>query len=114
MSPGSSVTAAQARNAAQLFAALGDETRLQLVLRLSSRGPESIAGLSAGSAVSRQAIRKHLAVLSRAGFVRGQRHGREHIWQLQPKRLADARQYLDRIGQQWDDALGRLKRFVEA
>jgi DNA-binding transcriptional ArsR family regulator len=113
MSPASGLSARQAPNAALLFAALGDTTRLQLVLRLSTRGPDSIAGLSEKADVSRQAIRKHLGVLSKAGLVRGHRRGREHVWELERARLADAREYLDRISQQWDDALDRLKTFVE-
>jgi DNA-binding transcriptional ArsR family regulator len=113
MSRAEAGTVPRVREAAPLFAALGDETRLKLVLRLSSSGPESIARLSADSAVSRQAITKHLGVLERAGLVRGRRRGREHIWQLEPGRLADAREYLGRISRQWDDALGRLKAFVE-
>ena len=104
---------AQVRDAAPLFAALGDETRLKLLVRLSRSGPESIARLSARSPVSRQAVTKHLDVLSKAGLVRGSHRGREHIWQLEPKRFADARDYLERISRQWDDALGRLKQFVE-
>ena len=104
---------AQVRDAAPLFAALGDETRLRLFLRLSSSGPESIARLSARTPVSRQAVSKHLDVLSRAGLIRGSRRGRERIWQVEPKRLADARLYLDRISRLWDDALGRLRRHVE-
>jgi DNA-binding transcriptional ArsR family regulator len=103
----------QARDAAPLFAALGDETRLRLVMRLSSGGPGSITQLSAKSAVSRQAITKHLRVLSDAGLVRSARRGREHVWELEPGRLVDAHQYLDRISQQWDEALERLRRFVE-
>ncbi len=106
-------TATQARTAAPLFAALGDETRLQLLLRLSASGPGSIASLSADADVSRQAVTKHLGVLATAGLIRGERRGREHIWAVEPKRLDDARGYLDRISQQWDDALGRLKAFVE-
>jgi len=51
----------------------------------------------------RQAIRKHLDVLSRAGLIRGDRRGRKHIWRVEPKRLDDARLYLDRISRQWDD-----------
>lgn len=113
MSRADAIAAGQVRDAAPLFAALGDETRLRLLVRLSSRGPESIARLSARSPVTRQAIRKHLDVLSRAGLVRGSRRGREHIWQLETKRLADARLYLDRISRQWDDALDRLQQFVE-
>ena len=113
MSRASAIAVGQVRDAAPLFAALGDETRLRLLVRLSSSGPESIARLSAKSPVSRQAIKKHLDVLSRAGLVRGNRRGREHIWQLEPKRLADAHLYLDGISRQWDDALNRLRRFVE-
>ena len=100
-------------DAAPLFAALGDETRLRLVLRLSSGGPRSITQLSAKSAVSRQAITKHLRVLADVGLVRSTRRGREQVWDLEPRRLADAHAYLDRISTQWDAALTRLKRFVE-
>lgn len=105
--------AAQVRDAAPLFAALGDETRLRLFLRLSSSGPESISRLSAKTPVSRQAVTKHLDVLSRAGLIRGSRRGRERIWQVEPKRLADAGLYLERISRLWNDALGRLQRHVE-
>jgi DNA-binding transcriptional ArsR family regulator len=101
------------RDAAPLFAALGDETRLKLLVRLATGGPESIAALSARATVSRQAIKKHLDVLARAGLVRGDRRGREHVWRLEPKRLGAAMVYLDKISRQWDDALERLKRFVE-
>jgi DNA-binding transcriptional ArsR family regulator len=114
MSRASAIAATQVRDAAPLFAALGDETRLRLLVRLSSGGPGSIVQLSQKSEVSRQAISKHLQVLSDAGLVRGNRRGRECIWELEPKRLADAHQYLDRISQKWDEALDRLKRFVEA
>ena len=113
MSPAKAIASAQVRDAAPLFAALGDETRLRLLVRLSAGGPGSIARLSAKSQVTRQAIAKHLEVLSEAALVRGNRHGREHIWRLEPKRLADAREYLDWISRQWDEALDRLKSFVE-
>ncbi len=106
-------TAARVRDAAPLFAALGDPTRLGLVARLSAGGPESIAGLSESVDVSRQAVTKHLHVLSDAGLVRGFRRGRQHIWELEPDRLSDARDYLDRIGAQWDAALERLEAFLE-
>ena len=104
---------ARVRDAAPLFAALGDPTRLGLVVRLSSGGPESIVHLSKGLDVSRQAVTKHLHVLSDAGLVRGFRHGRQHIWELEPGRLDDARDYLDRIDAQWDAALERLRDLVQ-
>ena len=113
MSKVNKAAAPKVREAVPLFAALGDETRLGVLIRLSQGGPESIARLSHGSAVSRQAVTKHLKVLAKAGLVRGSRRGREHIWELAPERLAEARDYLDRISLQWDDALDRLKHFLE-
>src|SRR5256712_14066413 len=68
---------------APIFAALGDETRLALVARLSSDGPLSITRLTAGSAVTRQAVTKHLDVLAMAGLVSDVRRGRERIWELE-------------------------------
>ena len=106
-------TARRARAAAPLFAALGDATRLQLLLRLSASGPESIARMREKSAVSRQAITKHLRVLADAGFVAGERRGREHIWRQRPRRLQEVHAQLDRISEQWEDALERLRAFVE-
>jgi DNA-binding transcriptional ArsR family regulator len=98
---------------ATIFAALGDETRLRLVGRLSNDGPLSITHLTTGTDVTRQAITRHLRVMERVGIVRSARHGREIIWQLEERRLKDARIYLDRISKQWDEALGRLKKYVE-
>ncbi len=98
---------------AHLFAALGDETRLRLVFRLSHGGPMSIARLTEGSRVTRQAITKHLRVMEASGLVRSARRGRENVWQLERRRLEDARRYLDMISKQWDDALLRLRAFVE-
>jgi DNA-binding transcriptional ArsR family regulator len=113
MSRASASAAPRARDSASLFAALGDETRLRLIMRLSAGGPGSITQLSAKSDVSRQAITKHLRVLSDAGLVRSMRRGREQVWDLETKRLADAHAYIDRISQQWNAALDRLKAFVE-
>lgn len=109
----SSVGFAPPEESAPVFAALGDETRLRLVLRLCGDGPMSITRLTAGSHLTRQAITKHLRVMQDVGLVRSSRRGRERLWQLERKRLRDARHYLDLISRQWDDALGRLRKFVE-
>ena len=98
---------------APILAALGDETRLQIVTRLCNAGPLSITKLTAGTDISRQAITKHLTALSDAGLVRSERHGRERIWTLEPRRIDEVRRYLDQISQQWDDALNRLRAAVE-
>ncbi len=98
---------------APVFAALGDQTRLALVARLSSDGPLSITRLTAGSAVTRQAITKHLDVLAAAGLVSDVRRGRERIWELELERMEGARTYLEHVSKRWDEALDRLKQFVE-
>jgi DNA-binding transcriptional ArsR family regulator len=100
-------------DAGPVFAALGDETRLALVDRLCADGPQSIARLTTGSGVTRQAITKHLNVLDGAGLVHGVRRGRERIWQLDTDRLEEVRRRLDQISKRWDDALDRLKQLVE-
>lgn len=100
-------------NAAAVFAALGDDTRLQLVARLSAGGPQSIMRLTEAVDVTRQAVTKHLEALADAGLVRSAKDGRERIWELQPKRLEDAQRYLDEINTQWDRAIDRLRAFVE-
>ena len=99
--------------AAPIFAALGEPTRLSLVSRLCTEGPLSIARLSEGSGITRQAITKHLRTLEGAGVVHGTRAGRERIWEIETKRLEKARRCLDRISLQWDAAIGRLRSFVE-
>ncbi len=99
--------------AAPVFAALGDATRLRVVARLCSDGPLSISRLSDGATVTRQAITKHLHALANAGLVRHRRHGRERIWELEPARLEIAHRCLNQISDRWDSAIGRLKAFVE-
>jgi DNA-binding transcriptional ArsR family regulator len=101
------------RDTAPLFAALGDETRLQLVARLCDEGPQSIAKLTENADVTRQAVTKHLRVLEGAGLVKGVRDGRESLWEIEPRRIEDARRYLEIISTQWDQAIGRLRAFVE-
>ncbi len=113
MSRGASAAARKLEDAAPVFAALGDETRLRLVARLCADGPLSITKLSDDAAISRQAITKHLEALAAAGLVKGTSRGRERIWELEPRRLEGARRYLDDVSEQWDAALGRLKRLVE-
>lgn len=98
---------------AALFAAMGDATRLALVARLSAGDSRSIAQLTAGSRLTRQAITKHLRVLERAGIVHGSRAGRENLFALAPQPIEEMQDYLSDVSRQWDQALARLKSFVE-
>jgi DNA-binding transcriptional ArsR family regulator len=107
------VAAKKLVDAAPLFAALGDPTRLQIVVRLCADGPQSIVRLTDGGQVTRQAVTKHLHALAEAGLVRSTRAGSERIWEIQPRRLSDVGRYLEEISAQWDEAIGRLRAFVE-
>jgi DNA-binding transcriptional ArsR family regulator len=98
---------------ASVFAALGDETRLSVLAKLCGGEPKSIARLTAGTRLTRQAVTKHLRVLESAGVVRSVRAGRESLFELEPRPLDDARAYLSEVSRQWDDALARLKAHVE-
>lgn len=98
---------------APVFAALGDPTRLRLIAALCAGGALSIAQLTAGTAITRQAVTKHLEVLADARLVRDVRQGRERLWEFDPSKLDEARRSLDAIAVQWDQALARLETFVE-
>ncbi len=101
------------KRSAPIFAALGDETRLRIVARLTQEGPMSITELTTGTHVTRQAVTKHLRRMHQAGVLRMSKHGREALWELEPASIDEAQRYLREISDQWDAALGRLKRFVE-
>jgi DNA-binding transcriptional ArsR family regulator len=96
------------------FAALGDATRLTMLTRLARGEPQSIARLTQGTRMTRQAVTKHLRVLEDAGVVRSLRVGRESRFALKAQPLDDLRDYLDLVSRQWDAALGRLKALVES
>ncbi|MGD0309427.1 MAG: helix-turn-helix transcriptional regulator [Acidobacteriota bacterium] len=105
--------AASRQARALVFAALGDETRLSLVARLCGRPPHSISKLSHGSRLTRQAITKHLRVLESVGIVHSVRRGRESLFKFDPQPIEGIKEYLDFVSEQWDQALFRLKSFVE-
>ena len=113
MSTANAAMTRQVRATAPVFAALGDQTRLRIVGRLAGGEPLSIATLTAGTGVTRQAVTKHLTVLDEAGLVRSEWRGRERMWALNGERLDAARRSLDVIAAQWDTGLARLKAFVE-
>jgi DNA-binding transcriptional ArsR family regulator len=104
----------QLTQAALLFAALGDPTRLALLQQLSHRGPASVSTLAERfPGVTRQAVSKHLHVLSSAGVIDGTYEGRQHVWSVNAGRLEDGRRHIDLVARRWDDALTRFKAYVE-
>jgi len=99
---------------AESFAALGDWTRLLLVVRLAKAGQEgelcSIEELSCyvrqqGVRLTRQAVTKHLRTLERGRLVRGAKHGRERLYELDPAGIASMRDYLEMVSAHWEPAV---------
>jgi DNA-binding transcriptional ArsR family regulator len=103
-----------ARAKAAVFAALGDETRLTLLARLCDGQRYSIAELTEGTKLTRQAVTKHLRVLERVRIVHGMREGRESLFQFDPQPVIEMKDYLEQVSKQWDSALVRLKSLVES
>jgi DNA-binding transcriptional ArsR family regulator len=112
MSPPSALHAKRGAYA-PIFAALGNATRLSVVAKLCAGPPRSITELTKDTRLTRQAVTKHLRVLQRARLVRSARAGRESRFELNPEPIIASKQYLDLISRQWDDALERLRDFVE-
>jgi DNA-binding transcriptional ArsR family regulator len=98
---------------ASIFAALGDRTRLSLLMKLSDGQTQSIARLSGDTRLTRQAVTKHLHVLEKAGLVSSVRVGRESQFAYNAEPVAEAKSFLEMVSAQWDDALSRLRTFVE-
>lgn len=105
--------ARRAAASAPVFAALGDPQRMEIVARLCEEGPLSVSRLTEGAAITRQAVTKHLHVLEAAGLARSSKSGRETLWSLERRPLAKAKDHLEMIARQWDDAIERLRAFVE-
>ena len=106
-------TSVAAAAKAQVFDALGDPNRLRIVTRLCDGGPCSTSQFTSVIAVSRQAATKHLLLLEAVGLVSSERQGRERIWRIEPKPLTDASDYLTALSMRWDEAIDRLRVFVE-
>ncbi len=98
---------------ADVFFALGDDTRLAVMARLGAGVPLSATALSDGARMTRQAIAKHLRVLEGARLVTHERRGREVLYALDARRLEEARTFLDAVSAGWDHAIERLRGMVE-
>jgi DNA-binding transcriptional ArsR family regulator len=96
-----------------IFEALADPTRRQLLEQLRSSGPLSLGVLAKHQPMSRQAVAKHLHVLSDAGLVSTWRQGRERLHALDPEPLREVDDWLAPYAAAWDKRLARLKKHVE-
>jgi DNA-binding transcriptional ArsR family regulator len=106
--------AASAAEAAEVFGALADPTRWQVLALLAARGEGTATTLAAEMPVSRPAVIKHLTVLDRAGLVQGRRSGREVRFSVRPERLDATARWLAAVAHEWDTRLAAIKRIAES
>src|SRR5437762_13524893 len=99
------VNIARLQACAAIFAALGQETRLSLVAKLSEGDRYSISQLTGGSKLTRQAVTRHLRVLEEAGLVHSTPSGRENLFELDTRPFKAIREFLDVVSYQWYQAL---------
>lgn len=98
----------------QLWSAIGDPIRRQVLDILVAEGPATSTSLSERLPVTRQAVAKHLAVLDRAGLVHAHPVGREKHYRIDDAQFARAVAQLNAVGRTWDARLGRIKKLAES
>jgi DNA-binding transcriptional ArsR family regulator len=97
----------QTFEADQIFAALADATRRDIVLRALS-GHEGVADLAGHYPMSFAAVQKHIAVLERAGLITKQRSGRRKVVRTNIEALRMARGLLDQYEAMWRGRIDRM------
>lgn len=105
---------ASAAEAGEIFSALADPTRWQVLSLLAAWGEGTATTLASELPVSRPAVIKHLTVLDRAGLVQGRRSGREVRFTVRPERLDETARWLAGIASEWDARLAAIKRIAES
>ena len=98
---------------AELFRALGDPTRLEMVRRLSGGDSYTISMLSSGLDVTRQGARKHLQTLVDAKIVTLQPKGRDTVVFLDWEALERSKAFIVDLEQRWDTRLEALRLLVD-
>jgi DNA-binding transcriptional ArsR family regulator len=95
-----------------VFSALADPTRRTVLQEVATRGSATATELAVPLGITRQAVAKHLGVLSDAGLVDGQRAGRETRYRPTPAPMGEAISWMAEVGGRWDDRLAALERSV--
>lgn len=98
---------------AEIYKALGDPVRLQMVMRLANGSPCTISQLTQDLGITRQGARKQLQVLVDAKMVQLSSQGRETRVDLDIATLQQAHRFIAELERRWDQRLASLKRFVE-
>lgn len=100
--------------AEQVFIALADPTRRQLLAELAARGPATATDLAARLPISRQAIAKHLTLLAETGLLTAEPGERRRVrYRVRSARVRVAQRFLAALSRDWDDRLDALTAHLE-
>ena len=91
------------------MAVLADPMR-RAIFEMLAEGPSSVGEIAARLPVTRPAVSQHLRALSDAGLVTHEPVGTRHLYRIEPERIAEVRDYLDRL---WQKAMSNLKSRIE-
>ncbi|NVM95364.1 ArsR/SmtB family transcription factor [Arthrobacter wenxiniae] len=98
---------------APVFAALGDPHRQQLIMMLARGGAASASSLAPSLPVSRQAVDRHLRVLTGAGLLERRRSGRQVLYSVRRAELDRSADWLRELADGWDKRLSAIKESAE-
>ncbi|MCO5968965.1 ArsR/SmtB family transcription factor [Actinoallomurus soli] len=100
--------------AEQVFVALADPTRRAILAELASTGPATATDLAARLPITRQAVAKHLALLTDAGLVTAEPGERRRVrYRLRSEPMRVAQQFLAALARDWDGRLDALKNHLD-
>jgi len=97
----------------ELWSAIADPSRRQVLDLLVSNGEVSASWLAGRVPFTRQAVSKHLVVLERAGLISRRKQGREVVYRVQAGRLDQAARAMAALAAQWDRRLDTIRRLAE-
>jgi DNA-binding transcriptional ArsR family regulator len=97
----------------ELFRALGEPTRLEMVERLSNGKSQTISSLSEGLKISRQGARKHLQILADSKIIMLTPKGRDTTVVLNRRTLDICKKFIDTLEVRWEKRLEVLRNVVD-
>lgn len=99
--------------AEQVFVALADPTRRTILAALATEGPSTVTDLAARLPITRQAIAKHLALMTDAGLITPEPGERRRVrYRLRSAPVQLAQQFLAALAHDWDDRLDALRQYL--
>jgi len=96
-----------------MFVALADPTRRQILELLASSGQLSATAIYEHFSVSPQAVSQHLKVLREAHLVEMEKQAQKHLYRLNPQTLSQFETWVQRMRQRWSERFDALDTVLE-